>query len=109
MSTPAQSASSRRERRRSRDRSEVLQAAARLFAEKGFNDTGMTEIADAADCSVGKLYTLFTNKEDLFVTLVGARFRCLSEAGAAAVDPDALPLDQLRQSVRASLAPLRIG
>ncbi len=93
----------RRDRRKARDRQEVFQAAARLFAELGFAETGMAQIAEAADFSVGKLYTLFTNKEGLFVSLVSERLRSMDEAGATAVDPRAIPLDQLRQRIHAAL------
>jgi AcrR family transcriptional regulator len=90
--------------RRAQERDVVLDAAARLFASKGYNETGMTEIAEAASFSVGKLYNLFENKEDLFVSLVDDRMRHLVEVGAQAADPNAPHMTQLRQRVRAALA-----
>ncbi len=93
----------RRERRRARDRETVLDAAAAIFAEQGYNDAGMAEIARTAGCSVGKLYTLFDNKENLFVCLVGDRLRALNEVSAEAIDPAAPPLTRLRQRLRAAL------
>jgi len=93
----------RRERRRARDRETVLDAAAGIFADHGYNDAGMAEIAQAAGCSVGKLYTLFENKENLFVELVSARLRALNETSAEAIDPAAPPLTRLRQRLRAAL------
>jgi AcrR family transcriptional regulator len=93
----------RKERRRARDRDEVLNASARLFAENGFNETSMVEIAEASDFSVGKLYTLFANKEDLFVSLVSDRMHLINEASAAAVQPGSSPLDQLRERLQAAL------
>jgi len=95
--------STRKDRRQARDRQEVLQAAARLFAELGYAETGMVQIAEAADFSVGKLYTLFPNKEGLFVNLVSERFRDMHDISAAATDPKATPIDQLRQRIRAAL------
>jgi AcrR family transcriptional regulator len=93
----------RRERRRARDREQVLAAAAAVFADHGYSDAGMAEIAAVAGCSVGKLYTLFENKESLFVSLVSDRLRSLNETSAEATDPNAPPLTRLRQRLRAAL------
>lgn len=93
----------RRELRRAQEREAVLHAAARLFAGNGYNETGMTQIAEAVAFSVGKLYNLFENKEDLFVSLVDDRMRRLVEVSAAACDPNAAAMVQLRQRVRAAL------
>jgi len=94
----------RREMRRAQERDQVLTAAARLFAEQGYNETGMTEIAAAVSFSVGKLYNLFENKENLFVCLIEDRMRQLNEVGASACDPNAAAMIRLRQRVRAALA-----
>jgi AcrR family transcriptional regulator len=96
-------ATGRRERRRLLDRETALDAAARLFSESGFNEAGMAEIAAAAGFSVGKLYTLFENKEALFTALVQERLRQLEATSAQAIDPAASPLEQLRQRCRAAL------
>ncbi|MEZ4386562.1 MAG: TetR/AcrR family transcriptional regulator [Candidatus Krumholzibacteriia bacterium] len=93
----------RRELRRAQEREAVLRAAARLFAEHGYSETGMTQIADAVSFSVGKLYNLFENKEDLFVSLVDERMRQLVEVSASACDPNAPAMVRLRQRVRAAL------
>ena len=37
-----------------------------MFAEKGYRDASMQEIADRADFAVSTLYALFENKEDLY-------------------------------------------
>jgi AcrR family transcriptional regulator len=96
-------ATGRRERRKLVDREAVQEAAARLFAESGYNETGMAEIADAAGFSVGKLYTLFENKEALFTSLVQERLRQLEATSAQAIDPAASAMEQLRQRCRAAL------
>jgi AcrR family transcriptional regulator len=54
-----------RSRRRDRQRDAILRAAARLFRERGFADTGMRDIADAADLSAANLYHYFDGKNDL--------------------------------------------
>ncbi len=104
MSRPMQGkATGRRERRKVVDREQVLEAAARMFAESGYNEAGMAEIADSAGFSVGKLYTLFENKEMLFSCLVQERLRQLEASSAQALEPSATPLQQLRQRCRAAL------
>ena len=54
-----------RARRRDRQRDAILRAAARLFRERGFADTGMRDIAEAADLSAANLYHYFDGKTDL--------------------------------------------
>jgi AcrR family transcriptional regulator len=58
-------ARSPRARRRDRQRDAILRAAARLFRERGFADTGMRDIAAAADLSAANLYHYFNGKHDL--------------------------------------------
>jgi len=43
----------------------ILRAAAQLFRDRGFTDTGMRDIADAADLSPANLYHYFDGKHDL--------------------------------------------
>ena len=54
-----------RARRRDRQRDAILRAAAQLFRERGVADTGMREIAEAADVSAANLYHYFDGKGDL--------------------------------------------
>lgn len=63
---------SRKERERLRHRQEILSAALRLFAEKGFRNVSMQEIAAVAEFSTGTLYNFFANKEDLFFEVLVA-------------------------------------
>jgi len=63
---------SRKERERLRHRQEILAAALRLFAAKGFHQVSMQEIAAAAEFGTGTLYHFFSSKEDLFFELLVA-------------------------------------
>jgi TetR/AcrR family transcriptional regulator len=63
---------SRKGRERLRHRQEILAAALRLFAEKGFHHVSMQEIAAAAEFGTGTLYHFFSSKEDLFFELLVA-------------------------------------
>ncbi|HSV96823.1 MAG TPA: TetR/AcrR family transcriptional regulator [Spirochaetota bacterium] len=48
----------------------LLKAAESLFAEKGYNETSIEEIASLAEVSPGTVYFYFANKEDLLVNLI---------------------------------------
>jgi AcrR family transcriptional regulator len=62
--------SSRKEREREQHRQEILSAARQLFADKGFHNVSMQEIAAAAEFATGTLYNFFPSKEDLFFELL---------------------------------------
>lgn len=51
-------------------RGEILRAAEKVFALKGFFQTKMNEIARAAEFGTGTLYKYFKSKEDLYFTLI---------------------------------------
>jgi AcrR family transcriptional regulator len=56
---------SRLQRRRLARRLEILRAAGREFRTRGFAETGMREIAAAADLSPANLYNYFRGKDEL--------------------------------------------
>jgi TetR/AcrR family transcriptional regulator len=71
----------RKERERQRHRQEILSVALTLFAEKGFHNVSMHEIASAAEFATGTLYNFFASKEDLFFELLAS----CAEGGLAVV------------------------
>jgi AcrR family transcriptional regulator len=56
-------------------RDELLRVAYDVFVERGYSGTTMLEIARRGRASKGTLYTLFSNKETLFETLLLTRMR----------------------------------
>lgn len=60
----------RRARERERRRSEILVAARRVFAEKGFAQATIEQIADGCELSPGAIYLYFRSKEELYVSLL---------------------------------------
>ncbi len=63
----------RKEREFKAHRKEILEAAERLFARKGFFPTTMSEIAEEAEFGTGTLYKFFKSKEDLYFTLINEK------------------------------------
>ena len=60
----------RRDREKLRQRGEILDAALRLFSEKGYHNVSMHEIAKEAEFGIGTLYKFFHNKEELYKALI---------------------------------------
>jgi AcrR family transcriptional regulator len=54
-------------------RDELLSAALRVFARKGYREAGVDEIAAEAGYSKGALYWHFSGKEELLMTLIEER------------------------------------
>lgn len=59
----------RKRREREQRRSQILEAAKKVFSLKGFNSATMEEIAGVAELSPGTLYIYFKNKEELHTSL----------------------------------------
>jgi AcrR family transcriptional regulator len=60
----------RREEAKARTRALLLQAAAEVFARKGFGGASVDDVAEAAGFSIGALYSNFTGKQDVLLALV---------------------------------------
>jgi AcrR family transcriptional regulator len=63
----------------------ILDAAARFFAQKGFGDASMRDIAGAAGMLPGSLYYHFASKEDLLVAVYAEGVRRIKAAVAPAL------------------------
>jgi AcrR family transcriptional regulator len=57
-------------RRKERTRNALLDAAAEVFAQRGFNGASLEEIAETAGFTRGAIYKNFDNKEDLFFAVM---------------------------------------
>ena len=98
MATARQLTDQGRERKQ-----QLLDAAAALFADRGYASTRVIDICEAAGVAKGLFYWYFENKEALFVELVRSMRLKLRKAQKAGVDPEADPLARLRQGAEVSV------
>ena len=90
-----------------RNRLRVLDAAERLFAERGVAGVTMDDVAAAAGVGKGTLFRRFTNKGGLAVALLDERERELQQAmlsGPPPLGPGAPSMQRLEAFVTAYLA-----
>jgi AcrR family transcriptional regulator len=81
-----------------RRRGEILEAVAKVFAQRGYRNTDMQHVADALLSGKGTIYRYFHSKEELFLAAVDTGLNRLKEA----VETDATTvLDPLARIVRA--------
>jgi len=67
----------RKEREKERRREEILDAAQRVFVEKGLTIATVDDIVTAAELSKGTLYLYFESKEDIYLALMLRGLRLL--------------------------------
>lgn len=92
----------RRERKKQQTRRSLIETAARLFAERGYEATGVADIAEAADVSKRTFFLHFPTKEDVLISDGRARLdlalRVIEER-----EPDAPLRDVLARSLTAMI------
>ncbi|MCS6797759.1 MAG: TetR/AcrR family transcriptional regulator [Myxococcota bacterium] len=94
--------SRRAEAARDRRRTRILETALKLFAERGYHATHVSDIIDAAGVARGTFYLYFESKEAIFHALLD-RLLAHLRAHVVGVDttPGAPPVErQLQQTVR---------
>jgi AcrR family transcriptional regulator len=89
----------RREPEKLLQRQEILDAALRLFSERGYHNVCMHEIAKEAEFAIGTLYKLFRNKEDLYKRLILQLSDRFYGALTEVIEGDAQEIDKLRAYV----------
>ncbi|MEM8900202.1 MAG: TetR/AcrR family transcriptional regulator [Bacteroidota bacterium] len=60
---------------REQSREKILSAALELFAERGFHNTPIQQIAQKAEVAKGLIYRYFDSKEDLLVGIIHSAFK----------------------------------
>lgn len=82
----------------------IIEAAAELFAAKGFRATTVRDIAEEAGVLSGSLYAHIETKEDLYLEIVRRAAQDFTQAVQPWVSADIPPEDKLAGMIRAHLA-----
>ncbi len=88
-----------------RRREDLLEAARKVFAEKGFHEAKVGDIAAAASVAKGTVYLYFPDKRSIFAELIDHLFVRLS-AAILRVDTEADVAAQIKHNIRAILSVL---
>ncbi|HKQ88880.1 MAG TPA: TetR family transcriptional regulator [Candidatus Acidoferrales bacterium] len=86
----------RRERRRTETRERIFRAALDLFAERGFMETTVEDITEAADVGKGTFFNYFPTKEHVLATYGAERLATVERALQEAKKGDRPVMDVLR-------------
>jgi AcrR family transcriptional regulator len=76
--------------KRRRTRARLIEAAAELIAEKGYERTSLEAVAARAGMTRGAIYGNFKNREDLFLAVAAAKWRPIVPAFEPGADFPAL-------------------
>jgi AcrR family transcriptional regulator len=79
----------RKEREFIHRRGEILEAAARVFAAKGFHNATVAEIASGSGFAIGTLYQFFASKEQLYGAMLTEKLATMYEGIQKAVAEEA--------------------
>jgi AcrR family transcriptional regulator len=102
MATPEPRLSTLQQERSRQTRDNLLRAANTLWRQKGFAETTVSEICDAAGVAKGTFYFYFPHKEDLLLELGLASSERV--AGMVAEADDAITTEELLSSIVAGVA-----
>ena len=87
-------------------RDAILRAAIDVFAERGFFNAQVADVARAAGVAAGTVYLYFKGKDDLLVSIFERSMREGLHTGRAAVADLRQPTERLRRLARGHLARL---
>ena len=73
-------------------RARILEAAIRIFAEKGFYNAKVSEIARLAGVADGTIYLYFRSKDDLLISIFEDRMEQVNDNARAAVAAPGTPI-----------------
>ena len=90
----------RKEREYLAHREEILSAAEKVFAAKGFFPTTMSDIARQAEFGTGTLYNYFKSKEELYFTLIEEKVEKINRLVKAELSQKVSAVERIRKAVR---------
>ena len=82
----------------------IIQAAVRVFAEKGFYNSRVAEIAKEANVADGTIYLYFKNKDDILISLFEEEFGQIVENMRKELEKEKDPLRKIKRFAIAHLS-----
>lgn len=92
-----------RERARHDKRERILAAAVKVFAERGFYNAKVSQVASEAGVADGTIYLYFKNKDDLLIETFEDRMQWINERLREGIVEERSALENLRHFVRMHL------
>jgi AcrR family transcriptional regulator len=86
-----------------RSRESLIETAARLFAQNGYNKTNMRELAEAVGMKAGSIFYHFKVKEEILYAVMKQAIESLLEATQKDIVTATTPVERLRVLVRIEL------
>ena len=77
----------------------ILEAAARIFSEKGFHATSMQDIADAVNLQKASLYHHFSSKQEILVDILDHALDLINSRLEFVLSQSLSPGEKLRQAM----------
>jgi AcrR family transcriptional regulator len=84
-----------------RRRSQIADAATKLFARSGFHNTTMQTVAEVAGISVGNIYNYFADKNDLLYFIICRILDAYNQEIPAAARRGLTPLERFKSGILA--------
>ncbi|MBN1482632.1 TetR/AcrR family transcriptional regulator [candidate division KSB1 bacterium] len=91
----------RRDREKVQRQNDILDAAEKVFFEKGYNAATMDDVAEEAELSKGTLYLYFKNREELYFGLTHRALLNLRDRFQKVLDGDGTGLEKVTKIGRA--------
>jgi AcrR family transcriptional regulator len=82
--------------RKAKTRAAIVEAAASLFCNQGYDATSIHQVAALADTGVGTLYNYFSSKEEILRAVLERQFEGAEAAFAQIAEARPDPVDRLR-------------
>ena len=77
----------------------ILEAAARIFSEKGFHATSMHDIAEAVHLQKASLYYHFNSKQEILIAILDHALDLINSRLESVLDQSLSPDEKLRQAM----------
>lgn len=91
---------SRKELELDQRRTYILDRAEELFAQRGFDNVSMAQIAEKSEFSIGSLYNFFPSKNDIFSEILCRKVKIMHDELSKINENVSDPLERIKESLR---------